>query len=103
MTWMMSPCSSLGSGFGGGTPARRLGICFRALNGTLCADDGKCEIVPDGTMLDGAAAPLQSIPPSPGREREWLRSLKSWQEPSCSANYHCGDTFASETSPWHES
>jgi predicted dehydrogenase len=88
MTWMMSMSNSFGFDFGRGTPARRLGIYFHALNGTLYADYGKCEIVPEGKMLADAAAPPVSIPPSPGHEREWLDSIKSREEPSCGVNYH---------------
>ena len=35
-----------------------------------------------------AAARPQSIPPSPGHEREWLDCIKSRQQPSCNPNYH---------------
>ena len=88
MTWTMSMVNSFGFDFGRGTPARRLGIYFHALNGTLYADYGKHEVVPEGSMLADAAAPPESIPPSPGHEREWLDSIKSREEPSCGVNYH---------------
>ncbi len=46
------------------------------------------KIVPEGDRMDGMETPEPSIPPSPGHEREWLDSIKSRQEPSCSVFYH---------------
>ncbi|MCC6729329.1 MAG: Gfo/Idh/MocA family oxidoreductase [Chthonomonadales bacterium] len=88
MTWSMSLCSSFAFDFGRGTPARRLGIYFHGLNGTLLADYGRCEVVPEGELLKDAAPPPKSIPSSPGHEREWLNSVKSRREPSCGVSYH---------------
>ncbi len=88
MTWSMSCCNSFAFDFGRGTPARRLGIYFHGLRGTLIADYGRCEVVPEGDLLTDSAAPPKSIPPSPGHEREWLDCIKTRQEPSCSVNYH---------------
>lgn len=88
MTWMMSTCNSFGFDFGRGKPDRRLGIYFHAVNGTLFTDYGKHEIVPEGDLLKNAEPPAPSIAPSPGHEREWLDSVKSRREPSCSVNYH---------------
>jgi predicted dehydrogenase len=88
MTWMSSLCNSFAFDFGRGTPERRLGIYFHGVNGTLIADYGRCEIVPEGSFLKDAEAPPQSIPPSPGHEREWLDCIKSRQQPSCSPEYH---------------
>jgi predicted dehydrogenase len=88
MTWMMSTCNSFAFDFGRGEPARRLGIYFHALNGTLFTDYGKYQIVPEGKFLPDLVPPPESIPPSPGHEREWLDSVKSRKEPSCSVNYH---------------
>lgn len=88
LTWMMSLCNSFAFDFGRGKPARRLGIYFHALNGTLFADYNKHEIVPEGAFLKDDAPPAESIPPSPGHEREWLNCIKTRQEPSCSVNYH---------------
>jgi predicted dehydrogenase len=88
MTWMMSCCNSFGFDFGRGSPARRLGIYFHALNGTLFSDYGKFEVVGEGDRL----AEVEPLPPtiaaSPGHEREWLDSIKSRVEPSCGVNYH---------------
>lgn len=88
ITWMMNCANSFAFDFGRGTPARRLGIYFHALNGTLFTNYGKHEIVPEGELLKDSTPPPQSIPPSPGHEREWLDSIKSRKEPSCSVNYH---------------
>jgi len=89
MTWMMSCANSFGFDFGRGAPARRLGIYFHALNGTLMASYTKCEVVPEGDLLkDQAQPPYEDIDPSPGHEREWLDSIKSRREPSCGVNYH---------------
>ncbi|MBI3681907.1 MAG: Gfo/Idh/MocA family oxidoreductase [Acidobacteria bacterium] len=88
MTWMMNCANSFAFDFGRGKPARRLGIYFHALNGTLFADYGKHEIVPEGDLLKDSTPPPESIPPSQGHEREWLDSIKSRKEPSCSVNYH---------------
>jgi predicted dehydrogenase len=88
MTWYMSCCNSFAFDFGRGKPARRLGSYFHALNGTLFTDYSRHEIVPEGALLKDSTPPPQSIPPSPGHEREWLDSIKSRNEPSCSVNYH---------------
>lgn len=88
MTWMMSVCNSFAFDFGRGKPARRLGIYFHALNGTLFTDYNKHEVVPEGGYLRDTTPPPQSVPPSPGHEREWLNCIKSRQQPSCSVNYH---------------
>ena len=88
MTWMMNCANSFAFDFGRGKPARRLGIYFHGVNGTLFTDYGKHEIVAEGDLLKDPAPPPESIPPSPGHEREWLDSIKSRKEPSCSVNYH---------------
>lgn len=88
MTWMMSMCNSFAFDFGRGTPRRRLGIYFHALNGTLFADYNKHEVVAEGDMLENTTPPEQNIPPSPGHEREWLDCVKSRKQPSCCVDYH---------------
>ncbi len=88
MTWMMSCVNSFAFDFGRGTPARRLGIYFHALRGTLYCNYGMHEIVPEGKLLEDDTPPEQSIPPSPGHEREWLDCVRSRQQPSCNVNYH---------------
>ena len=88
MTWMLSLCNSFAFDFGRGQPSRRLGIYFHAVNGTLFTDYGKHEIVPEGEFLKDNTPPAESIPPSPGHEREWLDSIKSRKQPSCNVDYH---------------
>ena len=88
LTWMMSLCNSFAFDFGRGTPARRLGIYFHALRGTLFADYSRYEIVPEGDLLSDDEAPSETIPPSPGHEREWLDCVKSRTQPSCNVDYH---------------
>lgn len=88
MTWSMNCANSFAFDFGRGKPARRLGVYFHALNGTLYTDYGKHEIVPEGALLKDAAPPPRSIEPSPGHEREWLDCIKSRKQPSCNVNYH---------------
>ncbi len=88
MTWMMSCVNSFAFDFGRGKPARRLGIYFHAVNGTLFTDYNKHQIVPEGEYLKDSTPPPESIPPSPGHEREWLDSIKSRKEPGCGVNYH---------------
>jgi len=81
--------NSFGFDFGRGEPARRLGIYFHGVNGTLFADYGMHKIVPEGNRMKDAKTPEQSIPPSPGHEREWLDSIKTRKAPSCNPDYHC--------------
>jgi predicted dehydrogenase len=88
MTWMTNCANSFAFDFGRGKPTRRLGIYFHGVNGTLFADYGKYEVVPEGDFLKDATPPPESIPASPGHEREWLDSIRSRKEPSCSVNYH---------------
>jgi len=88
MTWMSTLASSYGFDLGSGTPARRLGIYFHGLNGTMYCDYGTYKIVPEGDRMKGMQPPEKSIPSSPGHEREWLDSIKSRQQPSCSVFYH---------------
>ncbi len=88
MTWMMSLTNSFGFDLGRGSPARRLGIYFHGLNGTLYSDYGMHRVVPEGAMLKDVAPPEKAIPPSPGHEREWLNCIKSRAQPSCGPHYH---------------
>ena len=88
MTWMTSLVNSFAFDFGRGTPARRLGIYFHGLRGTLFCDYGKHQVVPEGSLLTETQPPEKSIPPSPGHEREWLDCIKSREQPSCNPQYH---------------
>jgi predicted dehydrogenase len=89
LTWMMSVINSFGFDFGRGQPARRLGIYFHGVNGTLFSDYGQHQVVPEGDFLKDATPPEKSIPPSPGHEREWIECIKTRQQPSCNPDYHC--------------
>ena len=89
MTWMMSLVNSFAFDFGRGTPARRLGIYFHGVNGTLYANYGMHEIVPEGDFLKDAEPPAPSIPPSPGHELEWLDCIRTRKQPNCNPDYHC--------------
>ncbi len=89
MTWSMSLANSYGFDFQReGGIARRLGIYFHGVNGTLYADYDTHKVVPEGDRLKDLEPPPKSIPASPGHEREWLDSVKSRAEPSCSVAYH---------------
>lgn len=88
VTWSMGLCNSFAFDFGRGEPARRLGIYFHALNGTLFTNYNQHEVVPEGELLSDREPPPKSIPSSPGHEREWLDCVKSRQQPSCNVNYH---------------
>lgn len=88
MTWTMNCANSFAYDFGRGKPARRLGIYFHAMNGTLFTDYSNHTIVAEGDLLKDATPPAQSIPPSPGHERQWLDSIKSRVQPDCCVDYH---------------
>jgi len=88
LTWTMSIVNSYAFDFGSGRPARRLGIYFHGTNGTLYANYGMHEVVPEGDRLADPTPPDKSIPPSPGHEREWLDCMRSRNQPSCCVDYH---------------
>jgi predicted dehydrogenase len=89
MTWMSSLTNSYGFDLHGEPKReRRLGIYFHGVNGTLYANYGQFKIVPEGDELKNVPPPPQTIPPSPGHEREWLDCIKSRHQPSCCVDYH---------------
>jgi predicted dehydrogenase len=88
MTWWMSTVNSFAFDFGRGKPARRLGIYFHGVRGTLFCNYAMHEVVPEGDLLADATPPDQTMEPSPGHEREWLDCIRSRQQPSCSPEYH---------------
>ncbi len=89
MTWMSSLANSYGFDLHGNpVPTRRLGIYFHGVDGTMYANYGMFQVVPEGENIKDRKLPEPSIAPSPGHEREWLDSIKSRQEPSCSVFYH---------------
>ena len=89
MTWMMNCANSFAFDFGRGKPARRLGIYFHAVERHAVH---RLRQAPDRARRRAFSRTRRrrrrSIPPSPGHEREWLDSIKSRKEPSCSVNYH---------------
>jgi hypothetical protein len=88
MTWSMNVVNSFAFDFGRGKPARRLGIYMHGVNGTLYANYGMHEVVPEGDRMNDLPPPEKSIPPSPGHEREWLDCMRSRSQPSCCVDYH---------------
>jgi len=88
MTWMSTIANSYGWDLGSGRPARRLGIYFHGVNGTMYCNYGMHQVVPEGDRMEGMETPEKSIPPSPGHEREWLDCIKTRRQPSCSVSYH---------------
>jgi hypothetical protein len=90
VTWMLQLVNSFGFDLQGGNNGihRRLGVYFHGVDATLYADYGTHKVVPEGDRLKDLTPPPQSIPPSPGHEREWLNSIKSRQQPSCNVSYH---------------
>lgn len=91
ITWSMSAINSFAYDFGSGKPARRLGIYFFGSAGTLRANYGSHEVVPEGDYFDSEVLPGEddTIPPSPGHEFEWIECIKTRSQPSCSPEYHC--------------
>lgn len=83
LTWMMSQINSYRFDLKG-----RVGIYFHGVNGTLYADYGMHEIVPEGERMKDAKEPKKSVPDSPGQEREWLDCIRSREQPSCDVFYH---------------
>lgn len=88
MTWMSTIANSYGFDLGSGPPTRRLGIYFHGVNGTMYCNYGMHKIVREGDRMDGIETPEKSIAPSPGHEREWLNSIKTREQPTCSVFYH---------------
>jgi predicted dehydrogenase len=89
LTWMSSLTNSYDFlNRGDVEPERRLGIYFHAANATLYANYGMYRILAEGKRLKDRQPPPESIPPSPGHEREWLDCIKSRQQPTCSVFYH---------------
>jgi predicted dehydrogenase len=89
ITWTHSACNSFN--FGAGDPptgGRQLGVFFQGNNGTLFADYGRHKLFAEGDRMKDFQTPPQSIPPSPGHDREFLDCVKSRQQPSCSFDNH---------------
>jgi predicted dehydrogenase len=89
MTWMQMSSNSYNFDFGGPPDTgRRLGVLFHGTDGTLMADYGMHKLVPEGDRLKDVKLPEKSLPRSPGHEREFLDSVKSRKQPSCSFEAH---------------
>lgn len=89
MTWMFSSTNSYGFDFLRGQESRRrLGIYFHGVNGTLRTDYSSHEVYPEGDRMKGLETPLQSVPASPGHRLEWVKCIKSREQPSCNPEYH---------------
>lgn len=99
MTWSMSQVSSFGfnlqdvarytkHGASMEGIQRRLGYYLHGVNGALFGNYSEHTVVPQIPELVGAEPPEETIPPSPGHEREWLDCIRTREEPSCGVNYH---------------
>ena len=88
MTWTLLQQSSYTFGVGEPGNGRKLGIVFHGKDATLSANYGVCEVRDKtGKLIEGAEYP-QFTKPSPGHEREFLDSVKSREECSCSFRAH---------------
>lgn len=88
MTWEMLQQSSFHFGVGEPGPGRKLGIVFHGKEGTLLANYGLCQVLDKkGKLVEGATYP-QSVSRSPGHQREFINSIKTRQECSCSFQNH---------------
>ena len=89
LTWMMSQVNAYGFDLRGkGGLGRKLGTYFHGVNGTLYANYGTHNVVPEGNRMKDAKEPEKATPDSPGQEREWLDCIRSRQQPSCNVFYH---------------
>lgn len=114
LTWMSSLTNSYGFDLHGRPqPERRLGIYFHGVRGTMWSSYNDHRIVPEGKAMNDFLTPeaiakkqapdfparalyniadlkpvAERIPPSPGHEFEWIESIKSRQQPSCTPAYH---------------
>ena len=88
VTWTLMQANSFNFGVEKPGPGRRLGILFHGKNATLLANYGLCQVLgEDGKEVEGQTYP-QVTKPSPGHEREFLNSIKSREECSCSFENH---------------
>lgn len=88
MTWTLMQSSSFNFGVGSSGGGRKLGIVFDGTEGTLLANYGLCQVLDKkGNLIEGQTYPV-AAPPSPGHEREFIDSVKSREECSCSFANH---------------
>ncbi len=88
ISWHMMQSSSFHFGIGSPGRGRKLGIVFHGTEGTLMADYGMRQVLDvDGNIISAEDCPSVE-PPSPGHEREFLNSIRTRQECSCSFQNH---------------
>jgi predicted dehydrogenase len=88
MTWSMEQANSFNFGVGKSGAGRRLGIVFQGKQGTLLANYGLCQVFDaKGNEVTDKEYPV-AAPPSPGHEREFIDSVRSREECSCSFARH---------------
>lgn len=89
LTWSMSLVNSYGFDFqGAGGIARRLGIYFQGVNGTLMADYTEHRLIGEGDRLQDPGGDGERIAASPGHQQEWLDCIRTRSLPSCNVDYH---------------
>ena len=86
LRWHFSQVNHHGYEFG--SHARALGTYFHGLHGTLRADYGSREVVPQNTELDPEVEPPKVIPDGMNHEHEWLQCIRDGTQPSCNMDYH---------------
>jgi len=88
VTWTLMQANSFNFGVERPGPGRRLGILFHGKKATLLANYGLCQVLgEDGKVVEGVEYP-RSTERSPGHEREFIDSVKSRKECSCSFEAH---------------
>lgn len=89
MTWNLLQANSFHFGVGAPGSGRHNGIIFHGKEGTLTiVNYGTPQVLDrEGNVVEGRAYP-QAVPPSPGHEREFINSVKSRRECSCSFANH---------------
>ncbi|HZP82979.1 MAG TPA: Gfo/Idh/MocA family oxidoreductase [Chthonomonadaceae bacterium] len=88
MTWTLTQDNAYNYGVGDPGSGRRLGIVFQGKDATLVCNYGLCQVLDrNGKPLEDQTYP-KSVPDSPGHEREFLDSIKSRKECSCSFAAH---------------
>jgi len=87
MTWSLTQANAYGFGIGGPGGGRHLGILFQGRKGSLIANYDLCQpVTDDGKPIEGPFP--ETTTPSPGHWREFIDSVKSRKECSCSFETH---------------
>ncbi len=88
MTWHHTAGNSYNFGFGNPpNRGRRLSIRFQGLYGTLVADYGNLEVIPE-TPKKPPELPEPFLPESPGHQRQFIDCVRSRELPCCNVEYH---------------